>query len=151
MRIFLSSNDFNVWKIILLVTWSEQEKKTHFINTKATNALYCALNEIKFDRVYFFITTKEIWDLLEDTHEGTYQVKEFKINLLTYKYEIFRVENKTINTMYVKFDDIVIGLKRLEKTIEKVELNYKVLLSLPKEWWPKVTAIEEAKDLPLWP
>lgn len=35
--------------------------------------------------------------------------------------------------MYIKFDDIVIGLKKLEKTIGKVELNYKVLLSLPKE------------------
>ena len=34
-------------------------------------------------------TTKEIWRLLEVTHEGTNQAKESKINLLVHRYEFF--------------------------------------------------------------
>lgn len=60
------------------------------------NALYCALNKTEFNT-----TAKEIYDLVEITHEGTSQVKESKINLLTHKYEVFKMEeNETINNMY---------------------------------------------------
>lgn len=93
-------------------------------------------------------TTKEIWGLYEVTHEGTSQVKESKISLLIHKYEVFNMEeNKTINAMCNRFNDIILGLKGVEKKIGKVELNCKIFLSLLKEWRPMVTTIEEAKDL----
>lgn len=84
---------------------------------------------------------KKIWDLLEVIHEGTTQVKEFKISILTHKYELFKIEeNETINDMYDRFNDIVEDLKGLG-TIFKSELNWKILLFLPKEWRPKVMTI----------
>lgn len=46
-------------------------------------------------------------------HEGTSQVKESKISLFTYKYEVFRMESETINAMYNYFNDIIISLKDL--------------------------------------
>lgn len=33
---------------------------------------------------------KQIWDILEVTREGTNQVKESKINLITHPYELFK-------------------------------------------------------------
>lgn len=54
---------------------------------------------------------------------------------------------ETINAMYNNFNNIIIGLKGLVKVIEKVELNHKLLVSLHKEWHPRLTTIEEAKDL----
>lgn len=42
-------------------------------------------------------------------------------------------EKKYINAMYNKFNDIVLNLKGHGKTIEKAELNRKLLLSLPKK------------------
>lgn len=71
-------------------SWSEEEKWAHNINAKAINVLYCALNEINFNKVSLCTTTKEIYDLLEFDHEGTSQVKESEINLLTHKYEFIR-------------------------------------------------------------
>lgn len=56
-------------------------------------------------------------------------------------------DGETINTMYNLFNDIIVSLKGLVKVIGKEKLNRKLLLSLPEEWCPKVTAIEEGKDL----
>lgn len=36
---------------------------------------------------------KEIWKVLEATHEGTNQVKESNINLLTHHYKLLKLEN----------------------------------------------------------
>lgn len=54
------------------------------------NDFYCSLNKSEFNRVSFYTTLKEISDLHKVTHEGTSQVKESKISLLTHKYEILK-------------------------------------------------------------
>lgn len=101
------------------------------------NALYCALNETEFNRVSLFTTTKEMWDLLEV--KGTSHVKESKISLLTHRYKVFKMEeNQNVNAMYNRFNDIVLNLKGCWKTIEKAELNHKLLLYLPQKWRTKV-------------
>ncbi|GKV01708.1 hypothetical protein SLEP1_g14250 [Rubroshorea leprosula] len=43
------------------------------INNKAINMLQCALNPMEFHRVSGCDTAKEMWDMLEVTHEGTSQ------------------------------------------------------------------------------
>lgn len=57
------------------------------------------------------------------------------------------VESKTINVIYNRFNNIIVSLKGFGKVNGNAELNHKLLLSLPKDWHPKVTSIEEAKDL----
>lgn len=151
MRIFLFSNDFEFRQNIL---WGHQdliikkdlgngkEKRAHTINEKSMIALYCALNEIKFNGVSLCTTPKKIWDLLEVAHKVVNQVKDSKISLHSHKYETLRMEdNKIINAMYNRFNNIILCLKGLGKTTGRVELNHKLLLSLRKEWQPKVMAI----------
>lgn len=111
------------------------------------NDLLCAHNETKLNRVSLCQSAKVICQLLEITREGTSQVKETMISLLTHKYEVFKMEKgETINIIYNHFNDIMVGLNGLGKVIGKVELTRKLLLSLSKEWCPKVIAIEKAKD-----
>ena len=43
----------------------------------------------EYNRICQCKLAKEIWRLLEITHEGTNQVKESKINLLVHSYELF--------------------------------------------------------------
>lgn len=45
------------------------------------------------------------------------------------------------------FNDIIVGLQNLRKKLEQDKLNWKLLAYLPIEWRPKVTAIEESKNL----
>lgn len=47
-------------------------------------------------------------DILEVTHEGTNQVKESKINLLTHQYKFFKMEND--ETIKIYFPDLLILL-----------------------------------------
>ncbi|GAV87996.1 zf-CCHC domain-containing protein/UBN2 domain-containing protein, partial [Cephalotus follicularis] len=63
-------------------------------------------------------------------------------------YELFTMlENENISGTYPRFNDIINALKGLKKVYANHELVSRILRCLPKSWEPKVTAIEEAKDL----
>ncbi|GAV72601.1 UBN2 domain-containing protein, partial [Cephalotus follicularis] len=82
------------------------------------------------------------------TYEGTNQVKESKISMLVHEYELFVMhDNECISDMFSRFTTIINSLKNLGKSYSNQELVRKILRCLPKSWTPKVTAIEEAKDL----
>ncbi|GAV75150.1 UBN2 domain-containing protein, partial [Cephalotus follicularis] len=86
--------------------------------------------------------------LLEITYEGTNQVKESKISMLVHEYELFVMhDNECISDMFSRFTTIINSIKNLGKSYSNQELVRKILRCLPKSWTPKVTAIEEAKDL----
>ncbi|GAV83656.1 DUF4219 domain-containing protein/UBN2 domain-containing protein, partial [Cephalotus follicularis] len=52
-----------------------------------------------------------------------------------------------ISYMFTRFTTIINSLKNLGKSYSNQELVRKILRCLPKSWTPKVTVIEEAKDL----
>ncbi|GAV65761.1 UBN2 domain-containing protein, partial [Cephalotus follicularis] len=82
------------------------------------------------------------------TYEGTNQVKESKISMLVHEYELFVMhDDECIGDMFTRFTTIINSLKNLGKSYLKQEVVRKILRCLPKSWTPKVTSIEEAKDL----
>ncbi|KAH9751297.1 hypothetical protein KPL71_014237 [Citrus sinensis] len=145
MRIYLQALDYEIWEIVcdgpfMPLTknevgedipkpsreWNELEKRKASLNSKAMNAFFCALDKKEFHRVSSCESANEIWHKLEVVYEGTNQVKESKIS---------------------RFTDIVNTLGALGKTFSNSEKVKKIIRSLPKEWRPKRTAIEEAKYL----
>ena len=93
-------------------------------------------------------TAKEIWDKLRVTHEGTTQVKESKIALLSNQYEMFKMlENESITLWFNRYTTIVNQFNQLGKVISEDELVKRLLRSLLKTWRSTVMAIREAKDL----
>ena len=88
----------------------------------------------KFNRISSCTSTKEIWNILEITHERTSQVKESKINLLVHKYEMFKMKkHESIFDMFIKFTEIINALNGLGKTYSNYDLICKVLRTLSKE------------------
>ncbi|XP_075091960.1 uncharacterized protein LOC142172088 [Nicotiana tabacum] len=74
-------------------------------------------------------SAKEIWEALQTAPEGTTQVKQSKIDMLTTEYELFKMkEDESIQDMHTSFTSIINELH-----------------SLGEE--SKVNAITEAKDL----
>ena len=117
------------------------------LNAKAMHTLFCALGPSEYNRVSLCDNAKQVWDKLATTHEGTNQVKESKISMLTLDYELFKMKtDETIKEMSDRFTDVINGLKALGKTYPNKEMVKKLLNSLPKSWEAKVTAIEESKD-----
>ncbi|KAH9735120.1 hypothetical protein KPL71_017636 [Citrus sinensis] len=99
MRIYLQALDYEIWEIVndgpfMPLTknevredipkpsrdWNEFEKRKASLNSKAMNALFCALDKKEFHRVSSCESANEIWHKLEVVYEGTNQVKESKIS-----------------------------------------------------------------------
>ncbi|KAK2984121.1 hypothetical protein RJ640_006274 [Escallonia rubra] len=124
------------------------EAQLFSMDDKAKNIISYGLDMNEYNRVSACETAREMWRLLEVTHEGTNQVKETKINMLIQQYEAFKMkEHESINEIYFRFTLIINGLKLLGKTYPEKEVVRKVLRSLPKRWEAKLITIQEAKDL----
>ena len=102
----------------------------------------------EFFRVSQCNSAKEMWDVLEVTHEGTDDVKRARKHSLIQEYELFRMQSEeSIADVQKRFTHIVNHLIGFGKVFDKEELNIKVLKCLDRSWQPKVTAISESKDL----
>ncbi|KAH9723798.1 hypothetical protein KPL70_007263 [Citrus sinensis] len=141
MRIYLQALDYEIWEIVCdgpfmpLIKnevgedipkpsreWNELEKRKASLNSKAMNALFCALDKKEFHRVSSCESANEIWHKLEVVYEGTNQVKESKISRYTRQYELFQMEqNESVYSMYTRFTDIVNTLGALGKTFSNTE------------------------------
>ena len=56
---------------------------------------------------------KEVWRILEITHEGTNQVKDTKVKILVNDYEMFKMKpNESIVEMFTRLTDVVNGLEK---------------------------------------
>ncbi|KAH9685863.1 hypothetical protein KPL70_014139 [Citrus sinensis] len=99
MRIYLQALDYEIWEIVndgpfMPLTknevgedipkpsreWNKFKKRKASLNSKAMNALFCALDKKEFHRVSSCESANEIWHKLEVVYEGTNQVKESKIS-----------------------------------------------------------------------
>ena len=107
MTWFLQSTDLDVWDVIedgptflsklvdgVMVPkpkqeWDERDRRNFQLNTEVVYTLQCFMNKNEYNRICQCKSAKEIWRLLEITHEGTNQVKKSKINLLVHSYEFF--------------------------------------------------------------
>nr|XP_027186842.1 uncharacterized protein LOC113784780 [Cicer arietinum] len=88
-----------------------------------------------------------MWDILQQTHEGTTDVKRARINTLMHEYWMFNLKKEeSVNDMQTRFTHIVNNRNVLGKVIDNVQQISKVRC-LTREWQPKITAIAESKDL----
>ncbi|KAH9744087.1 hypothetical protein KPL70_003536 [Citrus sinensis] len=89
--------------------WNELEKRKATLNSKAMNALFCALDKKEFHRVSSCESANEIWHKLEVVYEGTNQVKESKISRTAIE------EAKDLNILLI--DDLVGSLISYEEDL----------------------------------
>ena len=91
---------------------------------------------------------KEVWRILEITHEGTNQAKDSKIRILVNDYEMFKMKpNESIVEMFTGFIDVVNGLEGLGNKVSEEGNVSKILRCLSPKWNSKTEVIMEAKNL----
>ena len=166
MTWYLESLDLEVWKTILfcyifptkdvdggkirktLDEYNEEESRKFQLNSRAIYILVCAMDKNEYNRISQCKTAKEIWRILEITHEGTTHVKDSKVRILENDYEMFKMKpNESIVEMFTRFTDVVNGLEGLGKRVSEQDKVSKILRCLPPKWISKTEAIEEAKNL----
>ncbi|XP_070039393.1 uncharacterized protein [Nicotiana tomentosiformis] len=128
--------------------YNDADRKAIEKNFRAKKILVCGIGPDEYNRIYACQYAKEIWEALQTAHEGTTEVKQSNIDMLTTEYEVFRMkDNESIQDMHTRFTYIINVLYSLGEIIPRNKLIRKILNVLPGSWESKVNAITEAKDL----
>ncbi|KAK9035272.1 hypothetical protein V6N11_077318 [Hibiscus sabdariffa] len=150
MRLFIKSNDYQVWDVVedgscilmkregdrlipkIKLKMTDEDRRRLQINDKAMHMIFCAQGPDDCAKVSSCTSVKEICDKLETTYEGTNNVKKTNIELLNLSYENFKMEpDKDITKMFDRFSVIVNGLKGLGEVIPEDKFVRKLIYSLP--------------------
>ncbi|XP_050207376.1 uncharacterized protein LOC126656800 [Mercurialis annua] len=129
--------------------WTKDHVLANALNRKGICMIFSSLCREEKGRVQHCTTAHDMWKILENSHEGTVQVKNKKVELLIGEYEGFKNKpNETVIETTNRLFGITTNLKKLGKHYTLGEINGKILRSLPLlDWQPKITAIEESHDI----
>ncbi|RVW80520.1 hypothetical protein CK203_052887 [Vitis vinifera] len=117
-------------------------------NARAMYSIFNAISTSEFRRIATCTSTKEAWDILQVTHEGTNAMKVSKLQMLTSRFETIRMDDhETFREFHVKLMDFVNSSFNLGEPIFNSKVVRKILKYLPERFRAKVTAIEESKDV----
>ncbi|XP_070035315.1 uncharacterized protein [Nicotiana tomentosiformis] len=160
MEIYAKSYDMKVWRVIKkgnyplpaatqpptdfedIDEYTDEQVTVIQDNAKARNLLYNAISGEKYEKISRCDTSKEMWDKLEVTYEGTSKVNETRINMLVHDYELFQMKGESIEEMFARFSKIIRNLKAFGKPYSSGDQVRKILRSLPTSWQTKVVALE---------
>ncbi|XP_070022055.1 uncharacterized protein [Nicotiana sylvestris] len=152
MHDFIMAEDFELWDVIcdgpyipmknvreLPLTMPKTRKEYTDADRKALEKkflakkiLVCGIGPDEYNRISACETAKEIWGDLPTAHEGTTQVKQSKIDMLTTEYELFRMkDDESIQDIHTRFTSIINELHSLGDVIPKNKLVRKILSILP--------------------
>ena len=128
--------------------WDDTKIKVANFNSKLLNALFSAVMNEEFKKIYSTKIVKEAWTILQKTYEGTEVVKDLKLQRLTMSFEEIKMkEDESFDEFYAKLKNIEDSTFNLGETIPEPKIVKKVFRSLPEKFHAKITAIEELKDI----
>jgi len=170
MSAFLKSIDNKTWKAVLKgwehpvaldkvgnkttvlkleEEWTTAEEELTLGNSKVLNALFNGVDKNMFRLIKQCTVAMDAREILKTAHEGTSKVKSVKLQLLITKFENMKMqEDENIQDYYMNILDIANSFDSLGEKLTDEKLVRKILRSLPKRFDMKVTAIEEARDIP---
>ena len=86
--------------------WDDAKIKAKNFNNRALNALFNAVTNEEFKKIFSIETAKEVWTILQTTYEGTKAIKDSKFQRLTTSFkEIKMEEDESFDELYAKFKD----------------------------------------------
>ena len=128
--------------------WDDAKIKAVNFNSSALNALFSAVTNEEFKKIFSTETAKEAWTILQTTYEGTKTIKDLKLQRLTTSFEEIKMEkDESFDGFYAKLKGIVNSSFNRREIISEPKVVRKVLRSLPERFHAKITAIGESKDI----
>ena len=128
--------------------WDDAKIKAANFNSRALHALFSAVTNEEFKKIFSTETAKEAWTILQTAYEGTKTIKDLKLQRLTTSFEEIKMEkDESFDEFYAKLKGIVNSSFNRREIISEPKVVRKVLRSLPERFHAKITAIGESKDI----
>ncbi|KAG7544170.1 Zinc finger CCHC-type [Arabidopsis thaliana x Arabidopsis arenosa] len=104
--------------------WTDAEKNLSKFNARAMNAIYSCLDDDEFNLVQGSENAKQMWDILQKTHEGNTGVKRTRLDQLATDFENLKMDpSETIVQFSSKLSGISNEAKSLGKTYKEKKLS----------------------------
>ncbi|KAK2976178.1 hypothetical protein RJ640_012464 [Escallonia rubra] len=128
-----------------------QKKKLEEGRQKDANAHFIMQRGVTksiFPRIIRATKAKEACDILKVEYYGDDKVRAINLQTLRRDFENMKMKgNETLAEFFTKFMDLINQMKSHDEEISNRRIVEKVLISLPEKFDPKVTIIEETKDI----
>ena len=93
-------------------------------------------------------SAKQMWDTIELLMEGTTEVKENRLDILTSQYEAFKsLRGESITQVFERYNKLLNDLNLHGKVYTSREVNRKFMLTLPSHLEHKISSIRERDDI----
>ncbi|XP_074561717.1 uncharacterized protein LOC141818016 [Curcuma longa] len=130
--------------------WDAATRKKIEADAKATQTLQCGLTKEELNRIGPFISAKDLWNKLNELHEGTSDTKVSKRDLLLNKlYNIRMMDRESASGLHAQIQDLLNGLHAIDQKIKNHDVIRYALKAFPKNtlWASMVDAYKVSRDL----
>ncbi|KAL3326003.1 hypothetical protein AABB24_036956 [Solanum stoloniferum] len=158
MKVSIGSQD--VWDIVDKGYTKPVNEETLSLNGKevllkkkkkdqqALALIHKCLDDGMFEKVADATTSKETWEISQNSLQGVDKVKKIKLQTLRTNFEVLKLkESKSISDFCSRLLATVNQLRRYGEEVDDVRAVEKILRSLTPKFDYVVCAIEESKDL----
>ena len=129
-------------------TYDANDKEDASLDINLQLILVESLDPIMYNHVVNCKDARHIWETIETINEGTEEVRENRLEILTSEYEHFRsAPGEGISEVFERYNKLINNLNLHGKFYTIREINRKFLLTLPVHLEHRITAIRESRDM----
>ena len=126
--------------------FSDTEKDKFALDTSLQLIVVESLDTTMLNQVINCSNAKQMWDTIELLMEGTSEVKENRLDILTSHYEAFKsLPGESITQVFERYNKLLNDLNLHGKVYTSREVNRKFMLTLPSHLEHKISSIRERK------
>ena len=128
--------------------YTADEKEDASLDINMQLILVESLDPIMYNHVVNCKDAKHIWETIGTINEGTEEVKDNRMEILTSEYEHFKSTlGEGISKVFERYNKLINKLNLQRKFYTQKEINRKLFLTLPTHLEHRITAIRESRDM----